>query len=334
MILAGDIGGTKTVIALFESSAEGLRPVREEVFASREYPSLEAILTKFLEAGQGGHAVRLACFGMAGPVLEGRAKITNLPWQMDESTLARAIGASSVKLLNDLEATAYGMLYLAPRDFQTLSEGTARKGNIAVIAAGTGLGEAILFWDGKQHRAIASEGGHADFAPRGDEEMALLGYLHRKHGEHVSYERVLSGPGLLDLYRFLRESTAQPEPRWLAESLEQGDPSAVVTETGITGKDPVCARAVEIFCSIYGAEAGNLALKCLALGGVLVGGGIAPKMLPVLTQDHFMRGFTAKGRYADLLRGLPVKIALNPRAALLGAAHYARGLVPSPVGEG
>ncbi len=323
MILAGDIGGTKTVIALFETSAHSLRLVREEVFVSRDHESLEAVLAKFLQVGQPTSPIQVGCFGVAGPVLRGSAKITNLPWEMEEQALARALGVSSVKLLNDLEATAYGMLRLAAEDFHTLNKGEERKGTIAVIAAGTGLGEAILFWDGKTHHAIASEGGHADFAPRNDQEIALLTYLRGRHGEHVSYERVLSGPGLLDLYRFLRESTVEPEPTWLRESLGQGDPSATIAEAGIAGKDSVCARAVEIFCSVYGAEAGNLALKCLALGGVLVGGGIAPKILPALERGHFMRGFTAKGRYTDLLQSLPVKIALNPRAALVGAAHYA-----------
>ncbi len=329
MIIAGDIGGTKTVIALFEGAAEGLRVHREEVFPSREYPSLEAILVDFLR-GQGKHApsVQAACFGVAGPVVDGRAKITNLPWQMDEPALARAIGAPSVKLLNDLEATAYGMLHLTPQEFHTLNEGSARKGNIAVIAAGTGLGEAMLIWDGKQHHAVATEGGHTDFGPRNGEEIALLNYLQRRYGEHVSYERVLSGPGLFDTYRFLRESAPEPEPAWLTEALKAPEPSAVITQAALGDKDVHCTRALAIFCSVYGAEAANLALKCLALSGVLIGGGIAPKILPALEKGEFMRSFTTKGRYAELMRSIPVRVALNPRAPLIGAAHYALTALP------
>lgn len=322
MLLAGDIGGTKTVIALFEDTGKGLRARREEVFPSREHASLEEILVKFLQ-GQGGPAIEAGCFGVAGPVFEGRAKTTNLPWRIEERALAQKAGVPRVKLLNDLEATAYGMLHLPPGEFHTLAEGTPRKGNIAVIAAGTGLGEAMLYWDGSQYHPIASEGGHADFAPRDEEQDGLLRYLRRKHGEHVSYERVLSGPGMLDVYRFLRAASDEPEPAWLTQAMAREDPSAVVTQAGLAEKDPVCVRAVEMFSSIYGAEAANLALKFLAVGGVLLGGGIAPKMLAALDKGHFMRTFTAKGRYSDLLRAIPVKVSLNPRAALLGAAHYA-----------
>lgn len=324
MILAGDIGGTKTVIALFETTAVGLRQYRDATFPSKDHQSLEEILTKFLQ-DESGAPLQGGCFGVAGPVIGGKSKTTNLPWELDEQALAKATGAPRVKLLNDLEAAAYGMLHLKADEFCVLNQGadTERQGNIAVIAAGTGLGEAMLLWDGKQHHPIASEGGHSDFAPRSTQEIELLNYLRDKHGTHVSYERVLSGPGLLDLYTFFRQSSGKPEPSWLSEKLQSGDASAAVTAVGLAGEDPICVQTLEVFASIYGAEAGNLALKCLAVGGVLIGGGIAPKMLPALQSAHFMAGFTDKGRYADLMQSMAVKVALNPRAALIGAAHYA-----------
>jgi glucokinase len=324
MILAGDIGGTKTVVALFDEADGTLRPVRDTTFHSREHASLEEILDRFVQAGPSG-TLRAACFGVAGPVFEGRSHTTNLPWQLDEQTLAAVLGMPRVKLLNDLEAMAYGMLHLRAEDFCELNSRArlGQKGNVAVIAAGTGLGEALLYWDGERYHPLASEGGHADFAPRTDQEMDLLRYLHTKYRGHVSYERVLSGPGFHDVYLFLRASNREPEPAWLAEEMRAGDPSVAITEAGLAGKDPVCAATIELFCVLYGAEAGNLALKCMAVGGVFVGGGIALKVLPGLRDGSFMRGFTDKGRFADLLNQIEVRVALNPRAPLLGAAHYA-----------
>ena len=323
MLLAGDIGGTKTVIALFEETRDGLREVREATFPSQEHGSLEEILARFLQA-EAEPSLQVGCFGVAGPVIDGKSRTTNLPWQLDEQVLAQTIGARRVKLLNDLEAAAYGMLHLDSTDFCVLNQGAEPKqqGNIAVVAAGTGLGEAMLIWDGTQHHPVASEGGHSDFAPRGALEIQLLMYLGDKYGDHVSYERVVSGPGFFDLYTFLRQASQAPEPRWLSERITSGDPSAVVTQAGLTGEDPVCVRALETFASVYGAEAGNLALKCVAVGGVLVGGGIAPKMLPALEKGYFMSGFTDKGRYRTLMQRMPVKVVLNPRASLIGAAHY------------
>lgn len=323
MIIAGDIGGTKTVVALFEKSAKGLRQTRDATFASQDHGSLEEILNKFLHGTKPQLAV--GCFGVAGPVIDGKSKTTNLPWELDEQALAGIIGVRRVKLLNDLEAAAYGMLHLNPNDFCVLNDASANasRGNIAVIAAGTGLGEALLFWDGERYCPSASEGGHSDFAPRNTEETGLLNYLQNKYESHVSYERVLSGSGLFDVYRFLRESSGKPEPEWLQHKFRSGDPSAAVTEVGLAHRDPVCLRAIEMFASIYGAEAGNLALKYLALGGVLIGGGIAPKMLPILQRGFFVNGFIAKGRYQNLLQNIPVKVALNTHAPLIGAAHYA-----------
>ena len=324
MILAGDIGGTKTIIALFEGTAAGLRQLRDATFPSREHGSLEEILAIFLK-DQAHDSLQVGCFGVAGPVIDGKSKTTNLPWELDETVLAKATGTRRVKLLNDLEAAAYGMLHLNGDEFCVLNEGTkpAPVGNIAVIAAGTGLGEAMLIWDGKQHHPVASEGGHTDFGPTNPEEVELLSFMRDKFGPHVSYERILSGPGLFDLYIFLRQSSGTPEPGWLTARITKGDPSAAVAQVGLSGEDTIAARTLDVFASIYGAEAGNLALKCLAVGGVLIGGGIAPKMLPALEQGQFMKGFTAKGRYRGLMNRIPVKVALNPRAPLIGAAHYA-----------
>lgn len=325
MILAGDIGGTKTVIGLFEEAGGTLRAAREETFPSRSHGALEEILDRFL--GRGSRpAIRAACFGVAGPVVDGRSKTTNLPWELDEVALARTVGAPRAKLLNDLEAAAYGMLFLAPGDLRTLHPGAGpRRGNIAVIAAGTGLGEGTLYWDGDRYHPIASEGGHADFAPRTDLEVELLGSLRREFG-HVSYERLLSGPGLFNIYRFLRDSGYAEEPAWLREQLAGGDPSATITRLALAGGHPLCTASLDLFVAIYGAEAGNLALRCLAVGGVYVGGGIAPKILPKLQDGTFVRAFTEKGRLTELMRTIEVKVALNTDAPLIGAAHYGRRL--------
>lgn len=321
MILAGDIGGTKTVIGLFEQAGSGLQAVREETFPSKSHATLEAILDRFL-GGWSRPALRSACFGVAGPVIEGRSKTTNLPWELDEPSLEKALKIPRVKLLNDLEATAYGMLHLDPTDLCVLQPGLKHRGNIAVIAAGTGLGQGMLYWDGQHHHPIASEGGHADFAPRTELEVDLFNYLRREFGR-VSFERLLSGPGLFNIYRFLRDSGHAAEPEWLRQRIAQGDPGAVISQIGLAGEHPLCTRSLDLFISIYGAEAGNLALKALAVGGVYVAGGIAPKILPRLQDGTFIRAFTDKGRLSDLLRSIEVKVALNPRAPLIGAAHYA-----------
>ncbi|MDD5558541.1 glucokinase [Candidatus Methylomirabilis sp.] len=325
MILAGDIGGTKTVIGLFEADGNRLHVIREETFPSQSYGSLEAILNQFMGPGSAA-SLSVACFGVAGPIIEGTSRATNLPWELDERSLAEAFRLPRVKLLNDLEAAAYGMLHLDPTDLCVLQPGPPRKGNIVVIAAGTGLGEAILYWDGTRYHPMATEGGHTDFGPRSDLEIGLLRYLQREYGR-VSYERVLSGPGLFNIYRFLRDSGIAQEPEWLRKRIAEDDPGAVISEIGLTGDDPLCTKALELFVSVYGAEAGNLALKAFAIGGVYIGGGIAPKIL-VEARGHmplrtaFTRAFTDKGRFADLLRSIDVRVALNLRTPLLGAAHY------------
>ncbi len=328
MILAGDIGGTKTVLALYDESGGELRLVRDGTFPSQAHGSLEEILAKFLAEGETPR-LRAGCFGVAGAVIEGKSKTTNLPWQLDEGALARAAGAPRAKLLNDLEAAAYGMLHLRDDELAALNPdaGPRRKGNVAVIAAGTGLGEAMLYWDGQKHHPLASEGGHADFAPRTDEEIELYRWLRAKFG-HVSYERILSGPGFHNVFEFLRETGRYPETPALKEALAAGgDPNVPITRLGVSGEDALCTATVDLVCAVYGAEAGNLALKCVAVGGVFVGGGIAPKLgTAALRRGHFMDGFTGKGRFAPLLKGLQVNVALNPRAPLIGAAHYAAAM--------
>jgi glucokinase len=323
MILAGDIGGTKTVLALYETGTE-LKLVRDGTFPSKENSSLEEIIGKFF-AGHDKPALVAGCFGVAGAVIEGKCHTTNLPWDLDEIVLAKFIGAPKVKLLNDLEAAAYGMLFLKPDELADLNPQAAprKKGNVAVIAAGTGLGEAMLYWDGAHHQPLASEGGHADFAPRTDDELELFRWLRNKFG-HVSYERILSGPGFYNVFCCLRDSGKYKETDALREKLAAGgDPSISVTQLGLAGADPLCVAAVDMFCTIYGAEAGNLALKCVAVGGVFVGGGIAPKMLPALQKGLFLQAFTDKGRFSNLMKSMHVNVALNPRAPLIGAANYA-----------
>ena len=327
LVLAGDVGGTKTNLALFSIDGEKLRAEKFQSFASKRYSGLVPVLQEFLAAGS-AHSIDAACFGIAGPVLDGKVRTPNLPWLVDDAELRRALRFDAVALLNDLEATAYGILTLADDEFHTLNQGVMRRsGNKALIAAGTGLGESILHDDGRHFHPLASEGGHADFAPRDDLEIELLRHLIDRFG-HVSYERVLSGPGLFNIYRFLKESRGLDEPKWLADRLAaEDDPAAVVSKAALANEAEICVKALDIFVSIYGAEAGNLALRAKALRGLYVGGGIAPKILDKLKDGAFMRAFTDKGRYADLLAAIPVQIVLNDQAALRGAAYYAAFLI-------
>lgn len=321
MILAGDAGGTKTTLALFDAG----RLVREATIASRDVASLEAAIARFLDAGP-RVAIDALAVGIAGPVVDGRSTTTNLPWEVDERQLAEVASAGRSRLLNDLEAAAHGVFELAPHELVTLQSGTVQRGNLAVIAAGTGLGEALVVGDGPRRVVIASEGGHVDFAPRGELEEDLLRFLRKELGR-VSYERVLSGPGLHNLYRFLRDTGFAPESPAVAQALDRDDPGTVVTQHGLAGADALCVKALAMFVSIYGAEAGNLALKGLALGGVVVTGGIAPRLLTLLRAGGFVAAFRDKGRLAPLLETIPVRVAVNPKAALLGAARVAADLL-------
>ena len=281
-------------------------------------------VASFLSAGP-PVSIGAACFGVAGPVVGGRATTTNLPWRLDEERLAAAIPAGRVRLLNDLVAMGEGMLALPSASFQTIQVGEVRQETMALIAAGTGLGEAALHWDGTRHVVLSSEGGHADFAPRTDLEVKLIQFLRKQFG-HVSYERVLSGPGLFNIYRFLRRNNGALEPGWLRDRIESGDPSAAVAEVGLAGEDAYCVQALDVFASIYGAEAGNLALRALAVGGVVIGGGIGPKIRAKLADGTFRQAFRDKGRLSALMASIPVRLALEPNAPLFGAARVAAAL--------
>lgn len=323
LVLAGDVGGTKTTVALFARAGGKLRLLREQNHPSSSSPSLEEVLRRFF-GGSPPAGLASACFAVAGPVQGGRVRTTNLPWRIEEGRLARLLGTRRVKLLNDLEGTALGLLALPARSFRVLQRGVppGRRGNVAVVAPGTGCGEGILLWDGRGYRAVASEGGHTDFGPRSDVEIDLLRFLRARTGGHVSYERILSGEGMSSLYDFVRDTSRIAEPGWLQERLGEGDRNAVIAEIGLAGGHPLCVRALDLFCSILGAEAANLALKVLALGGVVLAGGIPPKILGALDRGPFLRAFTDKGRYSDLMGSLSVRVSLEPRAALLGAARY------------
>ena len=322
LVFAGDIGGTKTNLALYSVHGEKLRAESMQTFPSKRYSGLVPVLQDFLGSAQ--PKIDAACFGIAGPVVDGKVKTPNIPWMVDSSELRRALKLDSVSLLNDLEAGAHGIFTLSNDEFSTLNEGTMRQsGNKALIAAGTGLGEAIMHDDGRHFHPLASEGGHADFAPRNELEIELLRYLLGRFG-HVSYERVLSGPGLFNIYKFFKDNRGLEEPKWLTERFAGGDDvSAVVSKTALAGEAEICVKSLELFVSLYGAEAGNLALRAKSLRGLYIGGGIAPKILAKLKDGAFMRAFVDKGRYTDLLAAIPVQVVLNDQAALRGAAYYA-----------
>ncbi len=358
MILAGDIGGTKTNLALYDWTTGRVEPVREDSFHSADYKTLEEIIDEFLsaplptppaedelgdepvEASAEGpteapelppEPIKLtaACFGVAGPVIDNRCRTTNLPWFIDGATLAERFAIPQVRLLNDLEATAHGLLLLNPDEIVLLNAGAPpkKKQALALIAAGTGLGECILYWDGTRYRPMPSEGGHTDFAPNSDSEIDLLRHLRGSY-LHVSYERIVSGPGLHAIYEYLRD-TKKNEPTWLAEKIKVGNPAAEIADAGLKGQVEIAKQALDLFASIYGAEAGNLALKALTLDGVYVAGGIAPKLLKKLQDGSFMRGFTNKGRYKRIMSQIPVKVVMNDKTALLGAASTAAQLSSS-----
>lgn len=321
MILAGDIGGTHTRIALFTDEAGHLALLEEKLYPSREHKGLEEIVDLFLLDHP--RQADIACFGIAGPVLGGRATAANLPWVVDAAQLSRQTSISAVWLINDLQAHAYGIADLAATDLITLNAGKPAEGNAALIAAGTGLGEAGMYWDGNEHRAFAGEGGHADFAPNNEIESALYSFLAKRFG-HVSSERVISGPGIKNIYDFLSASKLEEEPQWLREELAHlPDPVVLISEYGLQKRAPICERTLDIFVAAYGAEAGNLALRLMAVSGVYVSGGIAGKILPLMKKPKFMEAFVAKGRMLPLLRDVPVKIIVNDQVGLFGAARYA-----------
>jgi glucokinase len=321
MILAGEIGATGTRLAAFEKEGSRLQLVVEKTYMSQEHSSLSEIIAAFINAE--GIAAHSACFGVAGPVRRGRSKISNLPWVIDSRDLARQLKLDSVGMINDLEAYAYGIDGLDSKDFVTLNAGSEdAEGNRAVISARTGLGVAGMYWDGFRHHPFACEGGHSDFAPRNALEMELLAYLQKKYGR-ISYERLLSGPGIKNIYDFLRDAHKVDEPQWLKDQIgAAADPPALISQLAQEGKAAICDQTLSIFVSIYGAETGNCALNFLSTGGIFIGGSVAAKNVSKMKDPIFMESFLDKGRMVDLLKEIPVTIVLNDDSGIIGAARY------------
>jgi len=322
LLLAGDVGGTKTDLGLYEVSKAGrLHLVRSATYPSRAHAHLDAILAQFLDDSP---PLAAAAFGVAGPILDGVVDVTNLPWHISADALAHQFGCP-VRLLNDLEAVAFATLDLAGDDVEDLQPGIAREGHRCVIAAGTGLGQALIPWDGSSYHPCATEGGHADFAPRDDTEIALLRYLRRSHAR-VSWERILSGAGLHALFRFVAEELGVAVDPQMQARLQRDDPGKVIGEAALAGDCLVSMRAVELFVSLYGAQAGNLALTSMAVGGVYLAGGMVLRLLPAFRSGVFVRSFCAKEPFAELLEAMPVRVICNGSAARDGAARAAAQL--------
>jgi len=322
MILAGDIGGAHARLAAFETEGSRLQCVVEKTYSSLKHAGLGEIIGDFVKTE--GIPAQSACFGVAGPVRGGRSKISNLPWVIDSRELAAQLKLRTVGLINDLEAFAYGIDALESKDFETISEGSSdAEGNMAVVSAGSGLGEVGLYWDGFRHHPFACEGGHTEFAPKNELEIELLQYLMKTYGnQHVSYERILSGPGVKKVYEFLRDSSKEEEPAWLKEQLaEAPDAPALISELALSKKAAICDRTLSVFVSVFGSEAGNCALKFMGTGGIFVAG-IAGKIIAKMKEAVFMDAFLDKGRMAPLLEAIPVKIVLNDDSGLIGAARY------------
>lgn len=321
MLLAGDIGGTKTVLALFSTpnAAETLHPLHLQTFPSGRFSSLESIIDRFL--ADKTVSIEAASFGVAGPVVNGRSQITNLPWVIDTAVIQQTLHTEKVALLNDLESIANAVPHLQTDDLAVINEGQAEPGGaIAVIAPGTGLGEAFLIWDGQRYQAQPSEGGHASFAPTNTDQRALQAFLEQKY-KHISFERVCSGSGIPNLYAFWQQDGRYPEPDWLREQIKQAeDPTPIIVEAGLAKTAEICTATVQMFVDILAGETSNMALKVLATGGVFLGGGIPPRMLNLLQTDRFISGFGDKGRFSKMLLKMPLQVICNPQTALLGAA--------------
>ncbi len=331
MILAGDVGGTKVHLALYSFKGGKLKSLREQKFPAGEFACLDDVVHRFLAEGDDHPEVNVgeiagACFGCPGPVRDGHLKLTNLPWTLDSRALRNSLGIEHIFLINDLEANGYGIPELSNDAVHVLHPGeTGIVGHRGLISAGTGLGEALLVWDArqKQHIPLPSEGGHCDFAARNDREIALLEYLRRTLNGRVSFERVVSGIGIKNVYAFLKEEEKIEEPAWLEERMKTEDPNAVIGSCAEEGSSELCIQTMELFSSAFGAEAGNLALKILAHGGLYLGGGIAPKILKTLSKGPFIEAFLDKGRMSPLLETMPVRVILDDTCALLGAAAFA-----------
>ena len=324
MILAGDIGGSKTWLALFSSHNGQLEMIRQQQFVSPGHDSLQAVIDIFLHDNEDGK-LSSACFGVPGAVINGQCRTTNLPWTVSAAQLQQHLSLAQVSLINDLAAMAFGMLHLPDEDFIELNpDASQQTGNRAVIAAGTGLGEALLVWDGKHYLPVATEGGHSDFAPQTDQQDALLRWLRKRYPEHVSYERILCGDGTGHLYDFLRDNEFGAAAASIENLPTDADRGAAISACALQQENALCVEALRLFIEIYAAEAGNLALKSLALGGIYIGGGIAPKILRAINPAQFTDQFTSKGRFSEMLRGIPVKLSTNTQAGLIGAAWFAQ----------
>ena len=330
-VLAGDIGGSKTNIGIFAVEDQQLSSLFEATYVSSHYHSLEEIIEHFLTQLKNKDLkipIAAACFGVAGPVKNNYCEVTNLPWIIDALQIQKKFVWQTVDLLNDLQANAWGIAALDEQDFISLNEGNLssapkNSANASIIAAGTGLGEAGLFWDGEKHIPFASEGGHTDFSPATEQEFRLYQFLRIKYNGHVSWERIVSGMGLENLYEFLcYEDQSQP-PVWLQQQMQNGDAAAAISNAAISAKDKLCRQALDWFVHFYGVEAGNHALKIMSRGGVFLGGGIAPKIIKHLQSGDFMQAFCDKGRMQHLLQAMPVKVIMNDKTALYGPALYA-----------
>lgn len=325
-ILAGDIGGTKTAVGIFTRKGDRPEASVVETFDSRNFDGLESIIDRFLK----DHpeviridGIQAACFGVAGPVDQGRCRATNLPWMISEGSIQDRFGWKRVRLINDLTAVGYGVPLLAENELQELNAGKPRKrGNLGLIAPGTGLGMSQLVWCGESYMPLASEGGHVDFGPNDPEDVSLWEYLRQKFG-HVSAERIVSGPGLVNIYRWLKSTGKCKEPEWLRKDMAEGDPSRIISEMAMARRAPICEVALDRFMNVFGAVAGNLALIGMTRGGMYLGGGIPAKILPKFEEEAFLRSFTAKGRFEELMRQIPVYIILNHQIGLMGAAERA-----------
>jgi glucokinase len=326
MILAGDVGGTKVHLALYNFVGGRLVAVRDHKFPAHEFATLDDVVKAFQAQGKDESEVVAACFGCPGPVRDGRLKLTNLPWTLDARDLQKSLGIEHIFLINDLEANGYGIPELGPKSLYTLHEGDGKAvGHRGLVSAGTGLGEALLIWNAMTHShlPLPSEGGHVDWAARNDREIALLQYLRRTLNGRVSTERVVSGLGIKNIYAFLRDDQKMEEPQWLKNRMASEDPNAVIGQCGEDGSSEICAQTLQMFVSAYGAEAGNVGLKLMAMGGIYLGGGIAPKIQKTMENGEFLKAFLDKGRLSPLLESVPVRVILDDTCALLGAAAYA-----------
>lgn len=322
-LLVGDIGGTNARFALLTQQNGRLQLIHEMALASQRFPSLEDALATFLDQFPAAKDSRAACLGIAGPVRKNRCETTNLPWVVDGDALAPVLKLESLPLLNDLEAAAWGLSYLNLNGVRTLREGApGAVGNRALIAAGTGLGEAALFWDGHDHHPFATEGGHADFGPANEQQVELWRFLRSQYA-HVSWERIVSGPGLISLFQFILQQHGRKEPSWFRAELAEGDAAAAITQRAHDEGCPSCRETLDLFFCLLGAETGNLALRTLATGGIYLAGGIIPKLLPELMASKFLPCFTAKGRFQPLLEAIPVRVVVDDRLGLWGAAARA-----------